>query len=239
MSRGTAQSESPAYVLRSIGYSFDVNNLQLYFSHPLLLVRLKQIYIFLCLWLVGLSTSFAQSATFSALSGFWDRAQGGMVINWSTSQETRNRFFDVQRSYDLITFATIVEIASKGSGVSNRDYTFVDVNSSQTGQMYYRIRAVDLDGKPESTTTLPLFRDPDSNPFVIYDDQIGDVVYLGLPGSAQPRAVRIINQRGIPLIQQELIRDLVVVKPLPVGLYIMEVTTNTGEVLRKRYLKPR
>lgn len=163
-----------------------------------------------------------------------------MVLNWSTSQETRTNSFRVQRSYDLVTFTTMAELASKGSGVVNRDYTFIDIRPPQSGQIYYRIQAVDLDGKLQSTPVLPLFKDPDpdTGPFIIYDDQIGDVVSLGFTGSTQPRAARIINQRGVTLIQQELIRSLIVVRTLPVGVYIMEVTTDTGEVLRKRYLKP-
>ncbi|WP_420146821.1 T9SS type A sorting domain-containing protein [Spirosoma sp.] len=160
-----------------------------------------------------------------------------MEIKWSTSQETRNNVFLVLRSDDFVTFTNIGQVSSQGSGVANRAYTFYDRVPPQTGMLYYSVQAVDLDGNRQSTPVISLFRQPDHNPFVIYNDVVGDIVTLGFTGTTYATAVKITNLLGVALIQQELIRDLVVVRTLDAGVYIMEVTTNTGEVLRRRYLK--
>ena len=198
-------------------------------------------YTLLCSWLCVVS-ALAQSASYLSFTASFDPDKG-MTISWVTSQENRIAHFNVQRTYNLnlSTLANVAGVPSKGSGTLTRSYTFVEVKPPQTGLVYYRLEAVDVDGKVEYTPFISAFIEPSPpqvGPFIIYPDQLGDIVTLKLPNAKQVSAVRIVNMRGVTVLQQELIRNFFVVKTLLSGWYIMEVTTSTGEVLRKLYLKP-
>ncbi len=69
---------------------------------------------------------------------------GNVVLNWSTSTETNNRGFEVQRSNGE-QFSTIGFVNGNGTSTQSHEYSFVD-NSVATGQYSYRLKQVDFDG---------------------------------------------------------------------------------------------
>lgn len=67
----------------------------------------------------------------------------GARVTWSTAQEENVRQFEVQQSFDGNNYNTIATTLSKGAGA--HDYS-LDVSQAQK-RMYYRIVAVDVDGR--------------------------------------------------------------------------------------------
>jgi hypothetical protein len=64
-------------------------------------------------------------------------------ILWETAQEENVSHFDVQQSFDGITYNTVKTVPSKGNGGYNYE---AEVKQSQRN-MYYRVVASDIDGK--------------------------------------------------------------------------------------------
>ncbi len=77
--------------------------------------------------------------TFSAKAN-----NGDVVLNWSTSTETNNRGFEVQRSNGQ-EFTTIGFVNGNGTSTQSHEYSFAD-NSVATGKYSYRLKQVDFDG---------------------------------------------------------------------------------------------
>lgn len=88
------------------------------------------------------------------LTSFTASKQGAAVqLKWSTASEQNNRHFEIQRSTDGQSFATIGNKVGAGNSSSVLDYFFTD-RSPSSGVNYYRLNQIDFDGK--STLSDPI-----------------------------------------------------------------------------------
>jgi tRNA G46 methylase TrmB len=96
------------------------------------------------------------------------RISNGNELKWTTATETNNRGFEVQRSFDGISFTAIGfanSLAPNGNSSLDLNYSFLDVTAGNR-KAYYRLRQVDLDNRfhlssvviinPEMTDALTL-----------------------------------------------------------------------------------
>lgn len=67
------------------------------------------------------------------------------LLTWVTSTEINNNHFEVERSFDGITFIKVGEVAGSGNSYSLRQYRFVD-ELTNTKTTYYRLKQVDFNG---------------------------------------------------------------------------------------------
>jgi hypothetical protein len=70
-------------------------------------------------------------------------------INWQTSMEIRHNYFEIQRSVDGVNYEVIalmfaMEDAEKGAAYKYHDHLTLN---QPAGEIYYRLRLVDLNGK--------------------------------------------------------------------------------------------
>jgi hypothetical protein len=73
-----------------------------------------------------------------------------VLVKWSTSSETNNHGFEVERSLDGIHFSSIGFVTTGQRNGSINNYEFTDpspFNSNIPGQLYYRLKQVNTDGK--------------------------------------------------------------------------------------------
>ena len=73
----------------------------------------------------------------------------GVGLNWTTTSEVNNQHFEVLRSGDDRNFVSIGKINGAGNSSETKNYSFSDFNPL-TGNNYYQLKQVDLDGKSES-----------------------------------------------------------------------------------------
>lgn len=69
-------------------------------------------------------------------------------LTWSTASEINNDYFTLEKSADGNYFETLVTIAGSGTKNSVSNYSFND-NATATGNVYYRLKQTDYDGKSE------------------------------------------------------------------------------------------
>ncbi|MDQ3278659.1 MAG: T9SS type A sorting domain-containing protein, partial [Bacteroidota bacterium] len=88
------------------------------------------------------------------LSSFTATKVGNQVqINWSTSSETNNRGFTVQRSKDGNTWTSIGFVNGAGQSTQTRNYRFDDA-APLNGKNYYRLLQVDVDNRSTASPTV-------------------------------------------------------------------------------------
>lgn len=68
-----------------------------------------------------------------------------VIINWSTISESRNKYFEVQRSVDGIIWSTFEVVKGVGTTTNISKYKATDFSTTD-GINYYRIKQVDDDG---------------------------------------------------------------------------------------------
>ncbi|MEM6641855.1 MAG: T9SS type A sorting domain-containing protein [Bacteroidota bacterium] len=80
------------------------------------------------------------------------------TLTWETATELNNDYFEIQHSFDNVTYETVGTV--KGNGTTNQvmSYTFIH-NDPFLGANYYRLRQVDFDGKSEVHETILRFND--------------------------------------------------------------------------------
>lgn len=91
-------------------------------------------------------TSFNATKTSSSVS-----------LNWATTNEINNNYFNVQRGNNGVDFSSIGTVATKasnGNSSSVLSYGFQDDLKSVVGTVYYRLKQVDNDGKFSYSNTL-------------------------------------------------------------------------------------
>jgi hypothetical protein len=72
------------------------------------------------------------------------KVNGGVQVNWATSQEQNSSHFIVESSTDQSNWKTVTTVAAAGNSASANNYSATDNNPSQ-GVNYYRLKMVDLD----------------------------------------------------------------------------------------------
>lgn len=97
-------------------------------------------------------------------------------LTWTTAQEHKNDHFDVERSFDGVSFARVATVGGQGnaSGPTAYAYTDAGVGAAHTSTVYYRLRQVDHDNSAtrspvrtvafEGATALSLYPNPTTGP---------------------------------------------------------------------------
>lgn len=67
------------------------------------------------------------------------------ILEWITSSELNNDYFELQRSSDGQTYETIAEIRGHGTSTTSHFYSYRD-RAPHTGKNYYRLKQVDFNG---------------------------------------------------------------------------------------------
>ena len=70
------------------------------------------------------------------------RTGSAVALNWKTETEISALNFEVQRSYDNITFKTIATIAGTLNGSSTKSYSYVDNSNTSQSVSFYRLKIV-------------------------------------------------------------------------------------------------
>lgn len=73
---------------------------------------------------------------------------GDALLNWTTLSERNSDYFDIQRSMDGKNFETIGTVAAMGHSDKATNYSYRD-DQVEGGQLYYRLKEVDFDGKTQ------------------------------------------------------------------------------------------
>jgi autotransporter-associated beta strand protein len=90
-----------------------------------------------------------------------------ILLNWNTASETNNDFYDVLRSADGKSFASIGTIRGAGTTTSSKDYTFSDENP-YAGTNYYQLAQHDFDGKTAGSAIIPVDSKIDATKLRVY-----------------------------------------------------------------------
>lgn len=81
------------------------------------------------------------------------KIEKSVQLNWTTTTEKNNSYFNIQRSNDGLTFENISKIIGRGNSSSINNYSFKDVNVPNNN-LYYRLQQVDADGKANSSGVI-------------------------------------------------------------------------------------
>lgn len=170
------------------------------------------------------------------------RTSADALLTWTTATEKNSKGFYVEVSTDGKFFRSLGFVASEGANSSRPQYyRFVDAEAAKTGNRYYRLHQVDLDGKNAlsdvkvlnfnngSITATSLLAFP--NPFT-------DNLSISVAGAGQGAATlrltdlagRTIRSQQVTLTGSSSTIPVANINDLKAGLYIMQLTLPSGKV---------
>ncbi len=112
-------------------------------------------------------------------------SKNNVQLNWITSSEINNNYFEVERSVDGSQFTAIGKVDGNGTTNSISSYQFTDHSLSSVNReqstIYYRLKQVDFDGKLEYSKTVSvninslqqptsIYPNPSDGSFIIEND---------------------------------------------------------------------
>jgi hypothetical protein len=98
-------------------------------------------------FLIGVSALSTAVTLPVTISDFTAAAVAGTTsLQWTTTLEENSDHFDIQHSTDGKSWESIGEVKAAGNSTTLKDYGFVH-SSPASGQSYYRLLEVDLDGR--------------------------------------------------------------------------------------------
>ena len=104
----------------------------------------------------GNLVSFDGSALPVTLINFKGKLNGDeAILTWSTAEELNNKGFEVERSFDGITFNDIGFETGHSNSNQINNYTYTDVKVAG-GSDYYRLKQIDNDGRFNYSSVIKL-----------------------------------------------------------------------------------
>ena len=146
-------------------------------------------------------------------------------VDWTSVTEINVADYEIQRSSNALNFNTIGSLTAKGNGTQKVNYTFNDVQPLH-GDNYYRIKAVDKDGKIMYSNTVLVNMVNDKIITVVYPNPAKDILHVETNGSA---TFSLINQSGKILLTTNINgKGVFNISGIAAGLYYLKDNSNAN-----------
>jgi len=128
------------------------------------------------------------------------RLPGGSVdINWVTSSEINNDYFEIQRSVNGVNFETIGNEQANGTTNSVSAYLFTDNTiKTQWPVLFYRIKQVDYNGNFDYSAIVSVQqqRNEKINQDFVYPNPFSDNITVQLSSETKLQSFALIDMKG-------------------------------------------
>jgi len=178
-------------------------------------------------------TPYILAANFISFTATRENATTAL-LKWSTTNEEAGRTYDVEVSQNGADFSTFGSLPSSATS-SDANYSYeYNIPTGATGNLYFRIKQIDIDGSPSYSVVCVLNLDGSGTQFSIYPNPATSFINLTLPGGNQNWQVDIIAADG-NLVQRNAFGNTSLgtvnfARKLAAGVYFVRATnTNTGE----------
>ena len=171
--------------------------------------------------------SFSQAALPVTLVNFSAKKSGmGNLIFWTTSSETNNAGFEIERSADAQSFTTIAKIDGNKDSKFLNNYQFID--TTPFADSYYKLKQIDYDGTTtysrqifveSEISALKLYPNPSKGEFILESaDSNSSVFVYDLQGR------KVLEKKGASL-------NTIRTDQLAKGIYIIQVGSQRTKLL--------
>ncbi|NTS39377.1 T9SS type A sorting domain-containing protein [Flavisolibacter sp. BT320] len=145
-------------------------------------------------------------------------------LAWSTSAETNNKGFDVQRSADGNTWTSLGFVNGAGQSAQARSYRFDDA-APRNGKNYYRLQQVDFDGRSSTSSIVTV--DIAANGFYTLQPA-GNGQYRLQIHSSQTVALQVVDMSGKKLLSKTVAQGIhpIDMSAYAQGIYLLQLTKD-------------
>lgn len=155
-------------------------------------------------------------------------------LEWVTTEETHNDYFEIQKSNDAQHFAAIGTVKGVGDSRETNRYHFTD-ELPGVKATYYRLNQVDYDGTSTLSRIIAVKSEKDNPETVVYPNPSQHVIEVATNDGSAVEGLKLLDLNGKVLLEQQQGNELNV-SELSRGEYIVEFTVGS-EVVRRKVTK--
>ena len=162
-------------------------------------------------------------------------------LAWQTQSEINNDGFFVERSIGSTDhYESLGFVEGKGNSNTEQNYTFKDdINGFKgNGNVYYKIKQVDVDGRFDYSETVTINLDCDDTALRIrvYPNPTMNDLYVSIDGDLEvASSIEILNNLNQKVASQPVdqtdFRTKIDMAKYVAGVYYVRVLDNSGEIL--------
>jgi hypothetical protein len=170
--------------------------------------------------------------------------QNGIQLDWKVYSENKVMSYEVERSADARSYATVGSLPALYNNTTGGDYGFFDANPL-SGISYYRIKNNDLDGKSSYSIVIRVNRNKTIKGLSLYPNPVVNGIVL-LQGSDLGRGnykINIFGANGQEIYKQQIkhnggtISHTIQMPPtISKGVYMLSVKDENGNIIFKEKL---
>lgn len=145
-------------------------------------------------------------------------------LNWATSEEINNDYFQVERSSDGLKFYMLSRIAGAGNSSRSKTYNYYDLSPDAVS--YYRLKQVDYDGTYSYSKMIALKQPLQAAHYQVYPNPTDGVLNVAGIRSNRPVELYVLDKTGRVLSQQKPVavqNTKLDLQALPAGNYILNI----------------
>ena len=157
-------------------------------------------------------------------------------LKWQTASEQNNKGFEIQRKIQGSDFKNIAFIASKavkGNSDELLEYRYDDDdNLAGAGQLYYRIKQVNLDGMSIYSETRTVKNNTAKIDVLIYPNPSNGFAKVIIPDGTGPVDIILNDASGKEIRRWNSVNNQLLLDHLHTGLYLLRVYVKETGVIQ-------
>jgi hypothetical protein len=162
-------------------------------------------------------------------------ASGPNELEWVTSSEVNNDYFEIQKSRDAVRFEAIGNVKGAGESKTQNTYTFSDESPERT-ITYYRLKQVDFDGTESLSRIVAVQRDPDPFKEFVYPNPAEHYIEIATDNGDTVEEVTLFDLKGNAVLSKTKSAQ-VDISRLRKGDYFIQFRLGSGQSVRKKIAK--
>jgi len=163
------------------------------------------------------------------------------LLSWRTASEHANSHFELENSRNGVSFEKIGSVEGNGTSFKSQDYEFLH-QSPIPGTNYYRLKQYNWDGT-FSYSAIKSITISDNKAVLVYPNPITTgrfrVALDQLSEGNMTLCIHKIDGSVVwsQVVPRDVTEQVINIKDLATGIYILQVTYENGQVFRQKILK--
>ncbi|MCC6720606.1 MAG: T9SS type A sorting domain-containing protein [Bacteroidia bacterium] len=149
-------------------------------------------------------------------------------LDWATASEINNSHFEVQRSNNKTDWTVVGTVKGNGNSSEIIKYNYSDKVGKMAGEIYYRLKQIDFDGKSElSNIRVVSLNNTKVNVGKVYPNPANDIIKVNINTDGD-YTIRLVDINGKEMLKQEGSSSIETlnIADIPAGIYFVKIEND-------------
>ncbi len=154
-------------------------------------------------------------------------------LEWETSSETNNRFFEMMHSNNGLNFSSIGRINGRTNSTTTQHYKFTHHYLSP-GYHFYKLMQVDIGGRQRFSAIEKIYSHP---AVAVFSNPVNKAIQIQAAENLKGMRYRIFNAVGQIVLEGILLNATIETHALKPGIYYLRLFHHNGLLTQTSFLK--